>query len=176
MKKIIFLALSVTFIATQACKSEKTNAQTNSDPENKVILTENTNIPDTDSEEGGAVHLTKAEFLEKVMNYEVNKDVWKFEGDKPAIIDFYADWCAPCRITSPILDEIAKEYKGQIDVYKIDTEAERELAAVFGIRSLPSFLYIPLDEKPSMASGIAQTKEETKQMFIDNINQILLNK
>lgn len=174
MKNLILLALSVSFIVTQACRSENTNAQTNSNTEDQPVLAENTSNSEVENKEGGAVHLTKAEFLEKVMNYEVNQKEWKFEGDKPAIIDFYADWCAPCRITSPILDEIAKEYKGKIDVYKIDTEAERELAAVFGIQSLPSFLYIPMNDKPTMSSGIARTKEETKQMFIDNINQLLL--
>ena len=176
MKKFILLALGVSFVVTQACRSEKTNAQTNSDPNNEPVLVENTDNTDVESQDGGAVHLTKAEFLEKVMNYEVNQTEWKFEGDKPAIIDLYADWCAPCRITSPILDEIAKEYKGKIDVYKINTETERELAGVFGIQSLPSFLYIPMNERPTMGSGIARTKEETKQMFIDNINQLLLKK
>ncbi len=128
------------------------------------------------SDEVGAhntVMLTKADFLAKVMNYEKNEE-WVFEGMKPCLIDFYADWCAPCRTTSPILEELAVEYKGKIDIYKIDTEKERELAAVFGVQSLPTFLFVPMEGKPTMSSGIARTPEETKQMFRSQIEQLLL--
>ena len=126
------------------------------------------------NEAHGTKMLTRQDFLAKVMNYEKNTTEWVFEGDKPCLIDFYADWCAPCRITSPILDELAKEYGSKIDIYKIDTEKERELAAVFGIQSLPSFLFVPIEGKPTMSSGIARTPEETKKMFRDQIDQILL--
>jgi len=118
--------------------------------------------------------LTKADFLAKVMDYEKNQTEWVFEGDKPCLIDFYADWCGPCRITSPILEELAKEYHGKINVYKIDTDRERELASIFGIQSIPSFLFVPMKGKPTMSSGIARTPEETKQMFREQINNILL--
>ena len=118
--------------------------------------------------------LTKADFLTKVMDYEKNQTEWVFEGDKPCLIDFYADWCAPCRITSPILEELAEEYHGKIDVFKIDTQKERELAMVFGIQSIPSFLFVPMKGKPTMSSGIARTPEETKQMFHDQIDKLLL--
>ncbi|HEC42118.1 MAG TPA: thiol reductase thioredoxin [Bacteroides sp.] len=118
--------------------------------------------------------LTKEDFLAKVMDYEKNKEEWIFEGDKPCLIDFYADWCAPCRTTSPILEELAKEYDGKINVYKIDTEAEKELAMLFGIKSIPSFLFVPMEGKPTMSSGIARTKEETRQMFVDQIEKLLL--
>ncbi|MFZ2285557.1 MAG: thioredoxin domain-containing protein, partial [Bacteroidales bacterium] len=84
-----------------------------------------------------AEHLTKETFLEKVFNYEQNKE-WKYTGDKPCIIDFYADWCGPCKIVGPVLEDLSKEYDGKLYVYKIDTEAEQELASVFGIRSIPS--------------------------------------
>mgnify|MGYP003574513502 CR=1 FL=1 len=122
------------------------------------------------------IMLTKADFLDKVMNYEKNQTDWVFEGDKPCLIDFYADWCAPCRTTSPILEELAVEYAGKIDIYKIDTEAERELAGIFGIQSIPSFLFVPMEGKPTMSSGIARTPEETKEMFRQQINEILLKK
>jgi thioredoxin 1 len=118
--------------------------------------------------------LTKADFLTKVMDYEKNQSEWVFEGKKPCLIDFYADWCAPCRITSPILEELAKEYDGKIDIYKINTEKERELASIFGIQSIPSFLFVPMEGKPTMSSGIARTPEETKQMFRDQIDKLLL--
>jgi thioredoxin len=120
------------------------------------------------------VMLTKAEFLSKVMNYEENPQEWKYLGEKPCLIDFYADWCAPCRTTSPILEELAKEYSGKINFYKIDTQKEQELAMVFGIQSIPAFLYCPMDGKPTMASGIRSTPEETKQMFRDQIDNLLL--
>ena len=97
-------------------------------------------------------NLTKDTFLEKVFNYTENKD-WKFEGDKPAIIDFYADWCGPCKMIAPILEELSEEYKGKVDIYKIDTEVEQELAAAFGIRSIPSMLFIPMGAQPQMANG-----------------------
>ncbi|MEX0987573.1 MAG: thioredoxin domain-containing protein [Bacteroidales bacterium] len=128
------------------------------------------------SSEGYTIQLTKAEFLEKVMNYEANPEEWIYEGDRPALIDFYADWCGPCKIASPILEELAEEYDGQIYVYKIDTEVERELASVFGIRSIPSFLFVPEKGKPTMSNGIARTPEETKKMFSQMIDEILLGK
>jgi len=122
----------------------------------------------------GTIMLTKADFLAKVMNYEENPQEWKYLGEKPCLIDFYADWCAPCRTSSPILEELAKEYSGKINVYKIDTQKEQELAQVFGIQSIPAFLYCPMEGKPTMASGIAPTAEETKQMFRDQIDNLLL--
>ncbi len=97
-------------------------------------------------------HLTKETFIEKVFNYEQNKD-WKFEGEKPCLIDFYADWCAPCKMVAPVLEELSKEYGDKLNIYKIDTEAEQELAGVFGIRSIPSLLFVPLNAQPQMAMG-----------------------
>ena len=123
----------------------------------------------------GPVYLNKQDFLVKVMNYEKNTTEWVFEGERPCLIDFYADWCGPCRTAAPILEELAGEYSGKIDVYKIDTEAERELAAVFGIRSIPSFLYVPMEGKPTMSQGIGRSTEETKEMFKQNIESLLLN-
>lgn len=121
----------------------------------------------------GSVKLTKAEFLQKVWDYTKSPNDWKYLGSKPAIIDFYADWCGPCKIAGPILEEIGVEYAGKINVYKINTDQERELAQVFGITGIPAFLYIPAQGKPVMMSGIARSKEETKKMFIDNIEKIL---
>jgi len=110
-------------------------------------------------------HLTKETFLSKVFNYEVSK-VWKFEGNKPCIIDFYADWCGPCKMVAPVLEELAKEYEGKLDVYKIDTEKETELASVFGIRSIPSLLFVPKDGQPQMAMG-ALPKDSFIKAFKD---------
>ena len=97
-------------------------------------------------------HLTKQTFLDKVFNYEKNKE-WQFEGDLPCLIDFYADWCGPCKMVAPILEELSEEYKGKINIYKVDTEAEQELAAAFGIRSIPSLLFCPKEGQPQMAQG-----------------------
>lgn len=113
-------------------------------------------------------HLTMDTFKQKVFDFEKNTE-WKFEGTKPAIIDFYADWCGPCKMVAPILEELSKEYDGKLDIYKVDTESEQELASVFGIRSIPSLLFIPLNDKPQMAQG-ALPKESFKQAFKDVLN------
>ncbi|MCK5168376.1 MAG: thioredoxin [Bacteroidales bacterium] len=97
-------------------------------------------------------HLTKETFKEKVFNFEENKD-WKFEGNKPCLIDFYADWCQPCKMVAPILEELSKEYDGKIDIYKVDTEDQQELAGMFGVRSIPSLLFVPMENQPQMAQG-----------------------
>lgn len=98
------------------------------------------------------VHLTTQEFKEKVFNYETSKE-WKYSGSLPAIVDFYADWCGPCKMVAPVLEELAREYSGQLMVYKVDTENEQELAAVFGIQSIPTILFIPKDGQPQAAMG-----------------------
>jgi len=98
------------------------------------------------------IHLTTQDFKEKVFNYELNKE-WKYEGTLPAIVDFYADWCGPCKIVAPVLEELAREYAGKIVVYKVDTENEQELASVFGIQSIPTLLFIPREGQPQAAMG-----------------------
>ena len=113
-------------------------------------------------------YLTKEIFKKKVFDFEKNQD-WKFEGDIPALVDFYAEWCAPCRMLSPILEEIADEYNGKINVYKVDTEYEQELSTVFGIRSIPTLLFCPKNEKPRMVSGLL-----SKQDLKDVIEEVLL--
>jgi thioredoxin len=110
-------------------------------------------------------HLTKETFIEKVFNYEENKD-WKFEGDRPCLIDFYADWCAPCKMVAPILEDLSTEYGEKLNIYKIDTEAEQELAGIFGIRSIPSLLFVPSDGQPQMAMG-ALPKETFEKAIKD---------
>ncbi len=106
-------------------------------------------------------HLTKETFLEKVFDYTNNKD-WKFKGDLPCIIDFWADWCQPCKMVAPVLEELSEEYAGKINVYKINTEEQQELAGVFGIRSIPSLLFCPVNNKPQMSVG-ALPKESLKE-------------
>jgi len=113
-------------------------------------------------------HLTKETFKEKVFDYENNED-WKFEGELPAVIDFYADWCQPCKMIAPILDDLADEYQDKVDIYKIDTGKEQELAAAFGIRSIPTLLFIPKEGKPQMAKG-ALPKKEFEKVFKEVLN------
>ncbi len=106
-------------------------------------------------------HLTNETFKEKIFNYESNKE-WKFEGEIPAIIDFYADWCGPCKTIAPILEELKDEYGDKLEIYKVNTEEQKELAGVFGIQSIPSLLFIPKEGQPQMAMG-ALPKETFKQ-------------
>jgi thioredoxin 1 len=177
MKKTFVLFGLAAFLFTSCGNSQangKSDEKAASQPVEIGVTTEQVamNLP---SKAGGTKLLIKSDFLKTVWNYETSPQEWKFLGDKPAIIDFYADWCGPCKIAAPILEEISHEFAGKVDIYKIDTEKEKELAAVFGIRGIPAFLYIPKDGKPVMTSGIARSNEETKKMFIDNINKILLS-
>lgn len=92
-------------------------------------------------------------FKEKVFDFSANKN-WTFKGKRPAIVDFYADWCGPCRALSPILETVSKKYANQVDVYKVNTESTPELAALFGVKGIPSLLFIPMSGEPAMASGV----------------------
>ena len=113
-------------------------------------------------------HLTKQTFIEKVFNFEGNKD-WKFEGELPCIIDFYADWCRPCKMVAPIMEELAKEYKGKVRIYKVNTDEEGELSRLFNIRSIPAILYVPKNGKPQMSVGLSG-----KETYIKTIQDLLL--
>ncbi len=114
------------------------------------------------------IHLTLETFKTKVFDFEKNQE-WKFEGDKPCIIDFYADWCGPCKMVAPVLEDLSKEYAGKVDIYKVDTEKEQELATLFGIRSIPSILFVPMNSQPQMAAGALP-----KNAFVQAINEVLL--
>ena len=158
MKRVIILVMMLSVLSVfVSCEGKK-------DKENNLI-TKN----EKEKKEMKAIHLTKAEFLTKVMNYEKNPNQWEYLGDKPCIIDFYADWCGPCKMIAPILEELAQEYDGQIYVYKIDTEKEQELAQAFGIRSIPTLLFVPMNEQPQLVKG-ALPKSEFKKA----IDEILL--
>ena len=151
MKKIIIYLLFVGAAASVTCGG--TTNQSKSANQKKTIS------------------MTKADFLTKIFDYETNPDEWKYLGDKPAIIDFYADWCAPCRTLAPVLEELAAEYAEHIYIFKVNTEKERELSTVFSIRSIPTLLFIPMDDDPQVAQG-ALPKKSIKEL-IDNF---LLNK
>lgn len=110
-------------------------------------------------------HLTFESFKEKVFNFETNKE-WKYEGKVPAIIDFYANWCGPCKMVAPILEELQAEYGDKLTIYKVNTEEEQELAGLFGIQSIPSLLFIPVEGQPQMAMG-ALPKDTFKSAIAD---------
>lgn len=164
MKKILGASLVLFMIAFTACGN-----QTKDSAASNETTTEN--VTSTETVKMGTIKLTKAEFLAKVANYEENPNEWVYMGDKPCIVDFYADWCGPCKVIAPILEELAKEYAGQIYIYKVDTEQERELAGAFGIRSIPSLLFVPMEGQPQMAMGALP-----KETFKKAIDEVLLNK
>ncbi|SFS52937.1 thioredoxin [Porphyromonadaceae bacterium NLAE-zl-C104] len=160
----LMAAVALAFILV-SCSNAAQKADSNNS-ETDVIK-----IKDSMTTSKKTIQLTRADFLTKVANFEENPDQWVYLGDKPCIIDFYADWCGPCKMVAPILEELANEYDGEIYIYKVDTEAEQQLAAEFGIRSIPSLLFVPMGEAPQMAQG-ALPKDAFKQA----IEEILLKK
>jgi thioredoxin len=147
MKKITILLGFVLMISLTACSSN--TGGDDSKASQPVAGTEGTDLTD----QGKVMHINAAQFKELVWDYSKNTDNWVFNGDLPLIIDFYADWCRPCKIIAPIMDELAEEYKGKIRIYKINTDKEKELASVFNIRSIPAVLFVPADDKPQMSVG-----------------------
>ena len=169
--KFIIAAFAASFMFV-ACNNKTNNANNSGESQTSVqadLTKQETNSNNTTNMTTKTIHLTKADFLAKVANYEKNPQTWEYLGDKPAIIDFYADWCGPCKMVAPILEQLAAEYEGQIYIYKVDTEEEQELAADFGIRSIPTLLFVPMNEAPQMAQG-ALPKDAFKQA----INEVLL--
>ncbi len=163
------LMLSALSCTGQPAKTEKVKSD---------VATQNEQVTQAGHEAAGQspLHISKADFLKLVMDYEKNKEIWVFKGEKPCLIDFYADWCAPCRITSPILEDLAKQYAGKINIYKVDVDKEQELAALFGVQSIPTFLFCPMEGNPTISSGIANSPEATKMLFIRQIEELLLKK
>ncbi len=164
LKGILLVAVAFSF-SMVACGNQDKNNNTNTTETNSNKIENNMTTTTTKK----TINLTRAEFLTKVANFEETPDKWVYLGDKPAIIDFYADWCGPCKMIAPILEELAAEYEGQIYIYKVDTEAEQQLAGEFGIRNIPSILFVPMGEDPQMAQG-ALPKDAFKQA----IEEVLL--
>lgn len=164
MKKIIFVLAAgmaaFTGLQSAGCGKAGTPAET----QHTSADTTATKADDNEAAAGKIIHLTKADFLKKVVNYEKDTEEWNYLGQQPAIIDFYADWCGPCRQLSPVLEQLAAEYKGKIIVYKINVDKEQELAAAFGISGLPTLLFIPMQGAPQSLMGL-QPKEELTKMI-----------
>lgn len=157
MKKSILLSfLFVGLFAFASCNGTSGNKQAAA-----------SETAQTDKAQSGTIHLTRAEFLTKVADYEKNPNEWKYLGDKPAIIDFYADWCAPCKLVAPLLEDLSKEYAGKIYVYKVDVDKEPELAQAFGIQSIPTIWFVPMKGKPQISMG-ALSKEQLKE-YVNNV-------
>ena len=152
IKRVLFLTVGILSLMLAACETKAIN---NGKKENKMKT----------------IELTKADFLKKIVDYEKNPEEWKYLGDKPALIDFYASWCGPCKALAPVLEELAAEYGDQIYIYKINAEKEQELAAAVGIRSIPTLLFVPMEGKPQLSQG-AMPKESLKEA----IDKVLLNK
>lgn len=157
-KTILLAALTLFSLTLEACNHQKSKKDNNSNNKTETAMNK-------------TIHLTRAEFLTKVANYEQNPQEWEYLGDKPCIIDFYADWCGPCKMIAPVLEELAEEYDGQLYIYKVNTEKEQQLAADFGIRSIPTLLFCPMGEQPQMAQGALP-----KDSFKKAIDEILLKK
>jgi len=160
MKKTVIIAL-ISILGLSACNAKpKTESNTTDNTKTETVKKENTM---------NTVKLTKDLFLEKVANYEANPNEWKYLGDVPCIIDFYADWCGPCKAVAPILEELAAEYGDKLVIYKVDTEVEQELAAAFGVRSIPTLLFCPMEGAPQVARG-ALPKESFKEAIKEVLN------
>jgi len=165
MKKlslIFILALSFAFLS---CTNMQGNQET-------TTRSDNNEVENNDSQNGAKPeYLTYDTFLEKVWNFEDNPKEWIYEGDVPCVIDFYADWCKPCKMVAPIMDDLAKEYDGKVKIYKIDVDKEKRLAQVFQVRSIPSVLFSPREGQPMMQAGALP-----KNQYIKIIEDNLLNK
>lgn len=151
MKKLTFTILFLSALTLNACN----NTSSAGDGEG--------NIP-----EGEVVHLTAANFKQLVWDYTKNPQEWSYKGDQPCIIDFYADWCRPCKMIAPIMVELSKEYKGKVRIFKINIDEQRELAKLFNVSSIPAVLFVPNKGKPQMAVGAMQ-----KASYVEAIQQVL---
>ena len=157
IKRKIILATAVLAFSLSACSDNQSQKQTTANSENKTII---------NSKKKGdnmkVTELTTADFKTKVRNYEQHPQEWVFEGKRPALVDFYATWCGPCKALSPIVEELAEKYDGKVDFYKVDVDKQEELAALFGIRSIPSLLFIPMEGQPEMSVGAMNMEQLQK--------------
>ena len=159
MKRIINLTLLFSLLAMLSCGSTSSKQPSSATNSNGV------------TEGGKPIQLNKQTFLKRVYDFEKSPQNWVYAGDKPCIIDFYASWCGPCKTIAPILEDLAKEYDGQIYIYKVDVDAEPAIAAAFGVQSIPTILFSPMTGTPQMSQG-AMPKESFQKM----ITEVLLKK
>ena len=164
-KKIILYLLTALTIVGCSSQEKKTSQQEQNVPkqeQNAQKQKEATPSTDKSSTNGKVTYLTTADFKQKVMDYEAHPQEWVFAGHRPVVIDFYVTWCRPCKMMSPIVEQLAKQYAGKVDFYKVDIDQEQELASVFGIQSIPTFLFIPMKGKPTAQMGMMEKEEMEK--------------
>ena len=161
IKNITILALVIFLFS---CNQEQASEGNQANENSEVIVVQGSTDGDIKP-----IYLTTADFKEKIWDYEANPDEWKYKGELPCIIDFYADWCKPCKMVAPIMDDLADHYDGKVIIYKVDTDKEKELASVFQVRSIPSILFAPMEGKPAMQPG-AMKKED----YMNIINEYVL--
>jgi len=169
MKRTATLVVAIMALTLTACKADNNPKK----QDNSAMTTEQTEVNNQNEGKESKMSVTEMNidmFQQKVMDFKNNPKTWNFKGDKPAIIDFYATWCGPCQMTAPILEEVARDYNGQIDVYKVDVDKQRELAELFGIRSIPSILFIPKVGEPKMKKG-AMNREEFEEAIKSTLLQ-----
>ncbi|MEJ2594205.1 MAG: thioredoxin [bacterium] len=164
MRRIGYILLILIMTGTYSC-TDAVGSQ-----EGNVTVSENGEHSATLPEESGAEpeYLTYDTFKEKVWNFEENPQEWVYEGDVPCVIDFYADWCKPCRMVAPIMDDLAKEYDGKLKIYKIDVDKEKQLASIFQVRSIPAVLFSPVKGRPMMQAG-ALPKDQYVRIIEENL-------
>ena len=171
MKTTLFTSVLITLIWLSGCSSNADNSGVVNAGVTSASGKEAPSVTEPVTSPGKPVHLTKSEFIAKVYDFEKNPNEWVYKGNKPCIIDFYADWCKPCKMVAPILEELAQKYDGQLVIYKINTDEERELAQTFGIRSIPTILFCPVEGQPQMTQGALP-----KETFEKVISEVLINK
>ena len=165
---MIMIAATMVAIASTGCSHNNQGNMSTQKAKEKLARAKDTRteVNDTTSRHNNnkVNYLRTAAFKKKVMDFEKHPTEWKFEGDRPAIIDFYATWCRPCRMMAPVMEQLARSYKGKIDFYKVDIDKEQELAALMGIESIPTFLFIPVNGKPTVQMG-AMEKDELEEII-----------
>lgn len=163
MNRVLLLMLLAFNTMAMACTTT-TNKELNTNPDS---VKEKTTA-------GKVVKIDQAMFKKLVWDYQNSPQEWKFTGERPVVVDFYADWCGPCRRVAPIMEKLAEEFKGQIDIYKVNVDHNKELSAVFGINSIPAILFVPMNEKPAMQPGLMQ-EEQYRQIFKEFVLGIKAN-
>lgn len=159
--KSLYVVAAIAMIALSACSGQRGKKDTQKNQVETIKKEETVKMK--------TIELTKEAFKQKVMDYEANPTKWNYAGDKPAIIDFYATWCGPCKQTAPIVEELANEYDGKVDVYKVDVDQQQELASLFGVQSIPTLIFIPMDGEPQKVVGAMG-----KGQFVEIIKKVLL--
>ncbi|MCD4698055.1 MAG: thiol reductase thioredoxin [Bacteroidales bacterium] len=172
MYKSIIISIVILAVSAVSCNSEKpADTKSNNEVKKEVAKSETVIEKTTDIK---PEYLTAEQFREKVWDYEVNPEQWVYNGELPCVVDFYADWCKPCKMVAPIMDDLADYYDGKVLVYKVNTDEQRELATVFQVKSIPAILFAPKEGKPAMQPG-ALSKEDYIRIIDDFILKVNTN-